>query len=288
MFGPANLPEMLPLRGAVSVSALLTGIVLGAGLIALLAYGVKRLRRKMQGASASWAQMLRLFSLARAADFADEPQGPRSLNNMERVFAPKIAKDFPDLRLEALAHRAENLLMKSYEALRRGGVPADLYEDAGKIYAENLEKLIARNRELGGLAPQFSAVKIHKKALSLYDYLDGRRTIEFQFAVEAKMNNRAGDQETLKQMRDAVRFLYLEDEKKFSELAEESGVLTRNCPNCGAPLKGRSEELCPYCGSTVKSMELEVWLPSELIPDLWLKPYDPKGEKKKMNWFSAE
>lgn len=245
-------------------------LVIAAAAAILLPVGIHRVRRAYRNSLAG-----QLFTALRQAKPMLEAKQfePRSLNGMESVYGPQIARDFPNLQIDALGNAAETLLLKSYAALDKGEVEPALAAEVGPLYAEALERLISQHRSQGERAPVFSAVLVHRRVLSYYGRRNGKRTIEFQFAVEAQVTNRRGSQKQRRQMRDAIRYSYLEDVKKFRDADTEQKVLTRNCPNCGAPLKGRNEEICPYCGSTVKSMELEVWLPDELMPECWLEDY---------------
>ena len=264
------------LAASVSVPLALLFALLAAALIGIGVSGIRKMKKASD--ALPLASLLSMFKTARESGQADN-KTPRSLNGMDSIYRPMIAEDFPDLRLDALGSRAENLLIKSYEALGKRKVSAGFYDQAGRLYAEALERLIVQHRAQGGKAPVFSQVKVHKRVLSMYGRYKGKRSIEFQFAVEAMVSNRDGMPPERRQMRDRMRFHYMEDEKKFAEAGNGKGVLSRSCPNCGAPLKGRNEEQCPYCGTTVKALELEVWLPAELIPEIWLEA----AEEKPMN-----
>lgn len=251
---------------------------IAAGVLALV-FGVRAGSRAV-GRRIEQSGLGVLFNFLRmlpsAADsIADKANQPRSLNGMETIYGPRLAEDFPSLRLEALGAEAENLLLKSYLALDEGRVTSEVRAAGGPIYAESLGRLITQHQMLGENAPKFSRIKIHRRVLSYYGRRDGKRVIEFQFAVEAVTGSeRLGEGET-RQYRDAMRYQYMEDILAYKQKSGGDETLTRNCPNCGAPLKGRNEEVCAYCGTVVKALELESWLPTELLPDAWLEAYTP-------------
>lgn len=254
---------------------------------AAAAAGILLLSRVMVKRFAAWkqdsaiAQALKMWSIysKNGGTLPDEQNRPRSLNGMERIYGPLIAEDFPELRLEALGALAENLLVKSYQALEAGSVPGLLSADYGGFYTESLERLIRQNRDQGRRAPQFSAVKIHKRVLSDYGQYHGRRVIEFQFAVEAMVQSEEHPEAQKRQMRNALRFQYMEDVLKFEAAGGSEKIISRSCPHCGAPLRGRGEEICPYCRSSIKAMEIYSWVPTELIAPGWSEAYLPSDPK---------
>lgn len=194
----------------------------------------------------------------------------KSLNSMDRIYNPLIARDFPELNIEALAQDAQELVYMSYDALNQG-ITDDFKKEAGPYLLESVERLIAMNDRLGPLAPKFTQVKIHNRALSGYDAQDGNKIITFQFALEAYTKSDANSEERLVQYRNELKYLHLQNPTIFAEAGGESGILVRNCPNCGAPLNYSSPRVCEYCGSGIKTIEVDEWLPSELIANNWIE-----------------
>ena len=120
----------------------------------------------------------------------DRANRPRSLNGMERIYLPHIARDFPGLQIDAMGSQAENLLIRSYEALA-GGIDPELKADFGPYYYDALTRLITQNEAQGEDRARFEQVKVHQRVLSHYGWREGKRIIEFQFAVEAFMSSPA-------------------------------------------------------------------------------------------------
>ena len=204
----------------------------------------------------------------------DRVNRPRSLNGMERIYLPHIARAFPRLQIDAMGSQAESLLIRSYEALA-GGIDPELKADFGPYYYDALTRLITQNEAQGEDRARFEQVKVHQRVLSHYGWREGKRIIEFQFAVEAFMSSPARPEPAKQQLRNTLRFQYLEDSEAFVGADGETTVLTQNCPNCGAPLRGAAAELCPYCRSEIKKIQLETWLPVELLPEGWTEKWLP-------------
>ncbi len=262
--------------------------------VAILVFATVRLVRHVRMRLRS---LFGVSSLARAASSAlregsgvslDGSSIPRSLNAMDRIFLPQIARDFPLLRVDQLGNQAESLVLASYEVLAGGAAGSvavgasgavairsleTVEADYGPYYARSLERIVESNRRLGQDAPRFADVHIHNRALSLYERRDGKRIIEFQFAVEARGSSVRYPEARPVQLRDSLRLQFLEDSRMYDAAKGSSPVLALNCPNCGAPLRGIGEESCAYCGTVIKKLQLETWLPTEFLPDAWTKPW---------------
>lgn len=209
----------------------------------------------------------RLLQTAREID-SIKADRPKSLNNMERIYYPLIEKDFPNLRVDQLKYEAENLLIKSYQALEKGDKNL-LGENTSPYYLSSLRREIQANRNLGPDAIHFSDVKIHDSALSQYGRDHGKRIIEFQFAVEAMAwSDKKPEKEKL-QMRDMIRYQLIDDLNKFRKEGGQDKLLSKNCPNCGAPLSSNHTGKCPYCGTYIGQIEWQAWVATQIEPELW-------------------
>ncbi|NLL65311.1 MAG: zinc-ribbon domain-containing protein [Clostridiaceae bacterium] len=209
---------------------------------------------------------------------------PRSLNGMDQVYRPLIAKDFPDLQVDQLGNQAESLLQDSYKALataekEEGGVALNrvrsLLKDSGPYYIDSFERLLSEHKALGEARPIFKNVRVHRRALSNYSTQKGKQLIEFQFAVEALVHSKEHSQSEKRQFKDSVRYQYLEDKHAYQDAKGNTAVMAFKCPNCGAPLDKAGRTTCEYCGSHVQALQLETWLATEFFPELWKRPFRP-------------
>lgn len=200
-------------------------------------------------------------------------ESPRSLNGMESIYAPKIAKDFPDLRIDMLGAQAEELLRASYKVLNKG-ITKEFSEKVGPYYNANMARILEQRKNLSVHAARFSDVKIHRRVLSDYGYRDGKRSIDFQFAVEAMVSSDANSTPIKKQMRNSIRYQYTDDIQKFENEKGEKTLRARNCPNCGAPLASSDTQNCQYCGTNVRQLSLSTWMATDVFPEYWVEGWN--------------
>lgn len=238
-------------------------ILILIGLILYIAFRVNKFTRALRDALPRDAQTIKGFGEMVKSAQEVKAETPRSLNNMENVYRPMIGKDYPNLRIEQLKKQAESLLYASYKARETGDL-SEIEEKAGPYYVKSLRERI----ELKGKDPVFHNIKIHDSALSRYAYDHGQRIIDFQFAVEARLKD-GGNQIQKVQMRDTIRFQLLENLRKFEEDGGSDEILTKNCPNCGAPLPTLRTTTCSYCAASLNQVEIAAWYPTSIKPDRW-------------------
>ncbi len=218
--------------------------------------------------------------------FAPESK-PRSISDMTSVYAPAIARDFPDLNLQQLISSAENKLCSALNA-----ISAESGESGGYAYASGEDTVGTRDfsGEINaggnlfmGVTPDFAAqikrqtdalsaegksehfqkVKIHKTGINSYRKTAGTCEIILQTAIEylhfINQNGRvvSGSSETIEQARYDLSLLYIQDETRLpSAITNAIGV---NCPNCGAPVSGLGRKTCEYCGTVIQSIDMRIW-----------------------------
>ena len=212
---------------------------------------------------------------------------PRSISDMTSVYAPAIAKDFPDLNVRQLISSAENKLYAALYAIAEGSAAqtgtrtrtGDFSSDEEIISGE--EK--AEDAFFLGVTPDFAAqiqrqidsltqndrsehferIKIHRTGIHSYQKNAGTCAITLQTAIEylhfIKQNGIviSGSQQMPEQARYNISLIYIQDLSRLSSSSTNAVGVT--CPNCGAPVKGLGHRQCEYCGSAVQAIDIRIW-----------------------------
>lgn len=218
------------------------------------------------------SEAARLLRLARQQQLEEEalggPSAPRSLSNMETVYRPILAKDFPDLNLDELKGHAQAVFTKTLQALERRDRQAIPLCDT--TYMEQLRADLDRLDELGRTL-SFRDLRVHKVVLNSYEKVDGLCRLRFQLAYRAEVlerelgENLRKSVQTVSELRGELDMIYIQDLAKVpTEL--QTGVAL-NCPNCGAALDESGATRCRYCGSPVRPLNLRVWRFSHYVRD---------------------
>jgi len=214
-------------------------------------------------------------------------QQPRSISDMTSVYAPRLAKDFPDLNLKQLISSAENKLCAALFAIMQGsaeeaGVQSGIgsYSSAEDVFSadeDSGEQLLLGatpdfaaqiQRRIDSLATEgqteyFERTKVHKSGIYSYQKNAGTCVITLQTAIEylhyIKQNGVvvSGSPQALEQARYNLTILYIQDISSLpSSLTTAVGV---TCPNCGAPVKGLGNRKCEFCGSALQAIDIRIW-----------------------------
>ncbi|NLM76858.1 MAG: zinc ribbon domain-containing protein [Ruminococcaceae bacterium] len=192
--------------------------------------------------------------------FSREDQQPVSLSGMDRIYAPRIQNDFPELNLNELKRRAERLAFSTLAAIGNDDV-GPLTEQHG-LYTSQVNQYLERLR-LQGQREQYQNITIHRVVLSDYQKNEGTCRIVFQLAIGARYRKTGmaqqtqAEQDALSQFRFELEALYVQD-PDYAD-TPDSRSLALNCPNCGAPMRSLGEKQCPYCGSAVEPVNKNVW-----------------------------
>ncbi len=99
----------------------------------------------------------------------------------------------------------------------------------------------------------YEQIRIHQTEISNYEKKNGTCVITFQSAVEHyHYKEKAGKiiwgyKDRKLQTKYNMELLYVQDAAQQTE----GNAFGLNCPNCGAPMKGRGQQICEYCGSPV-------------------------------------
>jgi len=214
-------------------------------------------------------------------------QEPRSISDMISVYAPAIAKDFPDLNIRQLISSAENKLYAALYAISEGTaaqagdraatgdfssdeeiVPGedkikdDFFLGATPDFAAQIQRqidsLIQSDR-----TEHFERIKIHRSGIHLYQKNAGTCAITLQTAIEylhyIKQNGVviSGSQQVPEQARYNISLIYVQDMSRLSSSSTNAVGVT--CPNCGAPVRGLGHRQCEYCGSAIQAIDMRIW-----------------------------
>lgn len=237
-------------------------ILLGLGFLLLIFVVLRTVRHFLQQVRLLTLTNLPAYlqrSLA-AAETVWQDQAPVSLANMERIYGPQIQADFPELNLEELRQRVQQLAYSTLTAIEDGN-PARLSEDSEAYTAQlrqYLESLASNDQR-----ERFAPVTIHQTVLSSYQKSGGTCQIGYQLAVGAHYQKTGTDRrfvadgEATSQFKIEIEALYIQDPEQFS--ASTPDVLAFHCPNCGAPIVTLGERQCAYCGSALEPVNRKVW-----------------------------
>lgn len=218
---------------------------------------------------------------------------PRSISDLTSVYAPVIARDFPDLNVNQLISAAENKLCSALMAIQETSSQSmDSKDDVSESAStednisgadengrhvflgatpdfaaqiqRHLESLASDNRE-----EYFQRVKIHRTGINSYIKNAGTCVITLQTAIEylhyIKQNGMvvSGSEQTMEQARYNLSLIYVQDESRLA--SSETNAVGVTCPNCGAPVRGLGQKTCEYCGSSVHSIDIRIWRMNKFI-----------------------
>ncbi|MDW7659166.1 MAG: zinc ribbon domain-containing protein [Bacillota bacterium] len=187
-------------------------------------------------------------------------QEPVSLSGMDRIFAPQIQADFPELNLEELKRRTERLAITTLSAI--DSQDAGQLSESHELYLAQVKQYLKRLKALGQ-REQYSEITVHRIVISDYQKREGTCRIRFQLAVGAqyRRTDQAGrqlsGQDTVTQFKLEIEALYVQDKDHPGSLL--SSALAVNCPNCGAPVPSLGDRRCAFCGSAIEPINNKVW-----------------------------
>lgn len=213
-------------------------------------------RRLEQFSTAAFGTKSLAEGVERQADLLAET--PKSVSGMTRIFAPQIARDFPDFQVEQFRNKAENLLTRALQAVSEEN--ADLLGEVSPELRRQVENQI-RDNCAAGIREVYAQIRIHRTEIADYRKAGGMCIITFQSAVECyhyKEQNGAvteGDRERKTQTKYNTELMYIQDER----LAKTDNAVGTTCPNCGAPVITLGNMRCEYCGLAVTPLNIKVW-----------------------------
>lgn len=255
---------MLPINllvGSDIVALITVGFVLLVG--ALLVVALVRLIRTFLQQLKDSAALSLLGALQQdvaSGEFARRMQEPKSLSGMYAVYGPQIEKDFPELNLDELKKRAENLAVTTLTAIDAEDFSG--LSERSELYGSQVTSYLTGLQSVGE-HEHFADVMIHRIVLSDYQKTAGTCRIGFELAAAAVYSRTDASGSLvaggagLTQFKCSITALYIQDPSLVD--ASSLSALGFNCPNCGAPVGTLGDRTCGYCGSAVEPLNSRVW-----------------------------
>ncbi len=175
---------------------------------------------------------------------------PKSVSGMESLAAPRLAEDFPELSLAELKSRNNDALYEYYQALQSEDLAK--FADSETLNAQLAEQI--EQKRAAGIG--ISGLKVHKQALRSYRKTAATAVIEFQIAYEYMEQTASRTEAQKQQKRATTKWVYRLDQANF----EAGATTSKACPNCGAPISGEGQSVCPYCSANIKVDYIRTWI----------------------------
>lgn len=194
---------------------------------------------------------MKLSDIIKEARLEDQDV-PKSLSSMDSVYLERIKRDFPDININDLKRKAEEVLLNCLKAIEN----KDTSKLVGKI-KEYCDAIINDNK---GHNVKYDKIKIHNTVVSKYTNDNGIVTIHFSSSYEYYLNTDGKSVKT--QDRVKYEFIYVYDINKVEESKKVLGI---RCPNCGSPITSLGNKSCSYCGSVVKEIIGRVFICNDIV-----------------------
>lgn len=176
---------------------------------------------------------------------------PKSLASMDRIYLKRLQKDFPEVNINELKHKAEIVIYEVIKAFEKAD--SESLTESKKIFVEEMI------REYGNALVR--GVKIHNTVLSNYEKNEAVSTITMASSFQYEIIRE--EEKEIIQDRVKIEYIYVIDEAK---LPDDLKVIGLRCPNCGAPLHLLSnKKSCSYCGSEVMSIISRVFTFNSIV-----------------------
>ena len=188
----------------------------------------------------------------------------KNVSGMTKLLEPEILKDFPEFNKDLLFTIIEKELRKVFNSLENKSI-SSLEDDSESIIIlpkvkEQIEDMKSTNTTV-----RYDDVVFHRHAIKKYLKSQGIATIETSTTLEYYYYNSKKENNNLKkQTRYTCEFIYIYDETKFED---KKGYFTISCPNCGAPIRGLTNQICEYCTTKVHPINLKLWKMSSYKED---------------------
>lgn len=235
-------------------------------LTVLVFYGIYSVRRKIRTVSKSFFgtdSFIEGYKNQKEI-LSDEP---KSVSGMTRIYLPMIMKDFPEFNYDEFKTKAENMLMSAFDAITNEN--KDLVMNGSKDIIHSVSLIICNNIN-SGYKETYKNVKIHQTEICGYKKMNGTCVITLQSAVEyfhyieKEDKLMTGDKQLKEQTRYNTDIVYIQDVSKL-EGESQTAFVGAVCPNCGAPVSSLGNKYCEYCGSEIKTVNVNVWAINKYI-----------------------
>lgn len=206
---------------------------------------------------------------------------PKSVSDLSSALIPRINKDFPDLSLSQMQSAAQAVLVKSLDLLM-AMTTGNNGDTIDRIQTELQNCGIGVTRSLSeelwhkvgsaraeGKTLIYRDVMVHKGGINAYQKSDSTVEITFQYSLQClqyqERNGKfiSGNRATPTQSRYNVKVVNILDADRLT--AEDIKGVGFTCPHCGAPVKHLGTDVCSFCGTAIKTVDMRIWLVDKLV-----------------------
>ncbi len=206
---------------------------------------------------------------------------PKSVSDLSEALIPRINKDFPDLNLSQMRSAAQAVLVKSLDLQMQMTVGGN-GDTIDRIQTEIQGCGIGCTRSLSeelwhkigsaradGRTLVYRDVIVHKSGINEYQKTSSTVEITFQYSIQClqyqERNGKfiSGNRATPTQTRYNVKVINILDADRFAW--EDIKGVGFTCPHCGAPVKHLGTDVCSFCGTAIKTVDMRIWLVDKLV-----------------------
>lgn len=225
------------------ILGLLLPIIVVLIIVAILTYIARRIRNRVRALTGLLPNATSIAQMRRALE-STRPSMPRSLQSMEHVVLPQIAKDFPELNIESMRSEVTRDLNDFFsDKLRqREDLPENL-----RRYSAWWAGFAALKLKPG----QFDGQSVYKVVIKDYNKEENRRHIIWQAGFYYDDGQNSG-------LTERVDVVYTYELKQEGTNAEVVTIGMR-CPSCGAPVEHVGAKVCRYCQTPLNANWDMVW-----------------------------
>ena len=206
---------------------------------------------------------------------------PKSVSDLSTALIPRINKDFPDLSVSQMQSAAQAVLVKSLDLLM-AMTTGNNGDTIDRIQTELAACGIGVTRSLSeelwhkvgsaraeGKTLIYRDVIVHKGGINAYQKTESTVEITFQYSLQClqyqERNGKfiSGNRATPTQTRYNVKVVNILDADRFQ--SEDIKGVGFTCPHCGAPVKHLGTDVCSFCGTAIKTVDMRIWLVDKLV-----------------------
>lgn len=206
---------------------------------------------------------------------------PKSVSDLSTALIPRINKDFPDLSVSQMQSAAQAVLVKSLDLLM-AMTTGNNGDTIDRIQTELAACGIGVTRSLSeelwhkvgsaraeGKTLIYRDVIVHKGGINAYQKTESTVEITFQYSLQClqyqERNGKfiSGNRATPTQSRYNVKVVNILDADRLT--AEDIKGVGFTCPHCGAPVRHLGTDVCSFCGTAIKTVDMRIWLVDKLV-----------------------